>query len=174
MTTPSTLAIRPYRPGEEAALYSVFHAAVHARTVADYTPAQRAAWAPLTRNEAAWAARIQQNQPWVAEMDGETEGTLAGFADLQPDGYIDHFFVAANCARRGVARALMTHLLIEAQRRGIPRLWAHVSLTAEPFFRHMGFEVTHREQVSLRGAVLARAQMEKPLEPGQRPAGNVS
>jgi len=31
---------------------------------------------------------------------------MAGYADLQADGLIDHFFVDAGHARRGVGRAL--------------------------------------------------------------------
>ena len=55
-------------------------------------------------------------------------------ADLQASGYIDQFFVAGAYARRGAARALMAHLHQAAGSRGITRLFADVSLTAEPFF----------------------------------------
>ena len=73
------------------------------------------------------------------------------------------FFVAPAFAGRGVARALMEHLHGQARRRGIMRLWAHVSLTAEPFFAAQGFSVQERREVERAGVVLRNARMEKTL-----------
>ena len=39
------------------------------------------------------------------------------------------------------------------------RLWADVSLNAEPFFSHSGFAIEARQQVALHGQVLANARM---------------
>ena len=39
------------------------------------------------------------------------------------------------------------------------RLWANVSLNAKPFFSRSGFAVEARQQVALRGQVLANARM---------------
>ena len=82
---------------------------------------------------------------------------------MQVDGYIDQFFVAPAFAGRGVARALMAHIHQQAASRGIPQLWANISLTAEPFFCRSGFAVDVRQQVTVRGAVLANARMSKSL-----------
>lgn len=43
------------------------------------------------------------------------------------------------------------------------QLFADVSLTAEPFFRKSGFVVEARQQVEVRGVVLANARMCKEL-----------
>lgn len=43
------------------------------------------------------------------------------------------------------------------------RLWADVSLCAEPFFSRNGFVVEARQQVEVRGVVLANARMAKRL-----------
>lgn len=153
--------IRNFRPGDEAALRAVFHASVHALASQHYTPAQCDAWAPQQHDAAAWADRMLANQPFIAQVDGS--GALAGFADLQPTGYIDMFFVAPAFAGQGVARALMEHLHGQARRRGIMRLWAHVSLTAEPFFAAQGFSVQERREVERAGVVLRNAHMEKNL-----------
>ena len=90
-------------------------------------------------------------------------GAVAGFADLQASGYIDMFFVAPAFARQGVARALMAHLHAQAAQRGIARLWAHVSLAAEPFFAAQGFVVQERQEVERAGVVLRNARMAKAL-----------
>ncbi len=43
------------------------------------------------------------------------------------------------------------------------RLWADVSLSAEPFFCRSGFVVEVRQQVELRRVLLANARMGKSL-----------
>ncbi|CAN7153344.1 GNAT family N-acetyltransferase [Acidovorax sp. LjRoot66] len=157
--------IRDFRPGDAPALRALFHASVQGLTGAQYSPEQRNAWAPLAYDVAQWDARLQANQPFVAEMASSTcthIGTeIAGFSDLQASGYIDHFFVAPAHAGQGVAHALMAHIHAQAALRGIARLWADVSLTAEPFFAKSGFAVELRQQVERHGVVLANARMAK-------------
>ena len=155
--------IRPFCVGDEAALRKVFHASVHGLAHPFYTPAQLQAWAPADYDILAWSERMRTNRPWVAET---ADGAIAGFADLQPDGTIDMFFVAPAFAGQGVARALMAHLHAQAAQRGITRLNAHVSLTAEPFFAAQGFAVEARQQVERAGVVLHNARMAKALVMG--------
>ena len=157
----TAIAVRNFRAGEEPALRALFHAAVHRLAAQDYTPEQLAAWAPLQHDAAQWAERIRANQPFIAQtQDG---GGIAGFADLQPTGYIDMFFVAPAFAGQGVARALMAHIHAQAAARGIARLHADVSLTAEPFFAAQGFVVEARQEPVRAGVVLRNARMAKAL-----------
>jgi putative acetyltransferase len=160
----TAISIRPFRPADAPALRALFHAAVHGRAQAHYTPEQRAAWAPPQYDAAQWADRMQALQPFIAQVQGAD--ALAGFADLQANGYIDMFFVAPAYARRGVARALMAHIHAQAALRGIAQLHAHVSLTAEPFFAAQGFVVQERQQVERAGVVLCNARMAKSLAVG--------
>ncbi|MGQ2978798.1 MAG: GNAT family N-acetyltransferase [Polaromonas sp.] len=157
------MLIRNFRPGDAPLLRTVFHSSVHQLAARDYTPEQREAWAPPDHDAAQWAARLQANQPFVAELDG----ALAGFADLQDSGYIDQFFVAPACAGRGVAKALMARIHQSAASRGITALFADVSLTAEPFFIKSGFAIERRQQVERAGVVLANARMWKVLAPAR-------
>lgn len=159
LETRMKLELRPLAAGEEAALWAVFQSSVHELACADYTPAQLAAWAPRVYPGAEWEARIRRNRPWVALYGGRP----AGFADLQAGGYIDQFFVAAFAAGRGVGGALMRKLEAEAAARGLTRLHAHVSLTAQPFFAHFGFVVEAAQAVTVRGATLRNARMERRL-----------
>jgi len=153
------LAIRRYRPGDARALWTIFHSAVHETAAADYTAEQLDAWAPRDFDAAAWDARIDRNRPWVAELDG----TPAGYADVQPDGYIDHFFVAPRVARRGVGARLMDRIHRSAWDAGTRRLCADVSLGARAFFERFGFEVEASRDVRVRGAVLRNFRMSKEL-----------
>ena len=158
------IQIRSFRPGDAPALRVLFHAAVHGLACRDYAPDQRDVWAPLEHDAALWAAQLQGNQPFVAERAAVgAVAEIASFSDLQVSGCINHFFVAPAHAGQGVARALMAHIHILAARRGTTRLWADMSLTAEPFFAKSGFTVEARQQVARQGVVLRNARMVKVL-----------
>lgn len=156
--------IRHFHPTDAPALRVLFHAAVHKLAHQHYAVDQLNAWAPEEHDAAQWAARLKNNQPFVAERAAAGRSAeIAGFADLQANGYIDHFFVAPAHAGQGVAHALMAHIHTQAAQRGIPRLWADVSLTAEPFFAKNGFTVQMRQQVEREGVVLRNTRMVKVL-----------
>ncbi|CAJ0809703.1 GNAT family N-acetyltransferase [Ralstonia flaminis] len=147
--------IRAFEPGDELALHAIFHSAVHEIAAGRYSPEQIEAWAPVDYDTAQWAERIRRIEPFVAEIDGQP----VGYADLQVNGYIDHFFVAAAHARQGVGQRLMNHILNLAAQRRQPRVQAHVSLCAEAFFARNGFAVMARQTVMVRGVPLANALM---------------
>jgi nucleoside 2-deoxyribosyltransferase/L-amino acid N-acyltransferase YncA len=151
------LTIRPYTADDLDALLGVFQSAVHETAARDYDAAQRAAWAPAAPDRSAWAARLQRNRPFVALWRGQ----VAGFADLQPDGLIDQFFVAGTHGGLGIGQALMEHLLALAARRGLAELRADVSLTAEGFFARNGFVVLERRTPVRAGVALRNAAMRR-------------
>ncbi|MCH7628116.1 MAG: GNAT family N-acetyltransferase, partial [Proteobacteria bacterium] len=82
----------------------------------------------------------RRNRPFVAELDDE----IVGYADIQPSGYIDQFFVSGSHPRRGVGTMLMARLHQEAISLGLKELTSDVSKTAEPFFLRHGFQVVER------------------------------
>ncbi|MDX5408010.1 MAG: GNAT family N-acetyltransferase [Chromatiaceae bacterium] len=149
--------IRPYQFGEEPLLRELFYSTVHNVNQRDYDEAQRNAWAPAQYDENAWAMRILQSEPFVALHND----TIVGFADVQPDGYIDFFFCHHAYQGKGVGKALMQHLLKAGKRYGIKRFYADVSLTAKPFFQLYGFVVVKQQQKEVRGVVLTNFLMEK-------------
>ena len=156
----TTAIVREFRPGEEAALHSVFYSAVREVASRDYTSDQIAAWAPVEWDRTAWAARIRGIRPFVAEVDGEP----VGYADVQANGYVDHFFVAAPWVRRGVGGTLMEKIHLRASDLGIKLLWSDVSRTAQPFFSRFGFRVVRESSAVIRGITVPNARMEKHFE----------
>jgi putative acetyltransferase len=94
--------VRRYKPGEEPSLFGVYHSAIHLVASHDYSPEQIAAWAPDDLDAALWEKRIRGINPFVAVPDG----AVVAYADLQPSGYIDHFFVSGAYPRRGFGAML--------------------------------------------------------------------
>ena len=141
------------------ALRAVFESAIHGTARHDYLQLQVDTWAPREHDPAAWARRVQELAPFVALVDG----AIVGYADLQPTGYIDHFYVAATAGGRGVGGALMRRILARADELGLAELTSHVSLTAQPFFTHFGFEVVEHRVVDVRGVQMRNAAMRKRL-----------
>lgn len=156
------MEIRRFRTGDENALFQVFLSAVHDIASRDYTAAQIEAWAPTDIAPEVWADHMRELQPFVVEIDDE----IAGYADIQPNGYIDHFFVSGSYPRQGVGTLLMNRIHGEAKLLGISRLTANVSKTAESFFSHHGFQVVKRGFPIRRGMTLQNALMQKELHHG--------
>jgi putative acetyltransferase len=157
--------IRPFRIGDEAALHKVFLSAIHHIACKDYTPDQIEAWAPASLDQITWVDRMRGITPFVVQSE---EGLVA-YADLQPDGYIDHFFVSAPVARSGVGTMLMDHIQADALARGITTLTSDVSRTAQPFFAKFGFTVVEQRAPVIRGVTIPNAFMRKQIDAtGQR------
>jgi putative acetyltransferase len=153
------MIIREFQIGEELALHDVFYSSVNALAHACYTPDQIAAWAPAIFDRAGWIKRIRAISPFVVEDSGR----LVAYGDLQPSGYIDHFYVAGSHARRGIGTALLEHICATAQKRGIDGLLSDVSLCAEPLFLRHGFSVILRKIVVVRGVDTPNARMARRL-----------
>ncbi|EHN64404.1 GNAT family N-acetyltransferase [Comamonas testosteroni] len=152
--------VRSYRPGDEIALWQVFHDAVHQLAVNHYSQVQLDAWAPQQPDWTQWRQRIQALQPFVAV--GDNDQAMA-YADLQANGYIDHFFVAPQYARQGVGRRLLAHIEQTARQNGLHELSADVSLNAQAFFIHFGFELQRQQTPVVHGIALSNARMRKTL-----------
>lgn len=99
---------------------------------------------------------------FVAVLNGE----IVGYADVQPNGYIDHFFVCGNHPRQGIGTQLLARIHQEADALGLTELTANVSKTAEPFFALHGFQVLERGRPVRRGVTLQNARMRKTLTRG--------
>jgi putative acetyltransferase len=125
--------------------------------IRDYTAAQTKAWAPDNFDLMRWQKRVTDMNPFVAEIDGH----VVGFADLQEDGYIDHFFCHSEYQGQGVGRSLMEHILEAGRLNGVSRLYSQVSLTAREFYEYFGFVVVEKQQVEINGVELTNFIMER-------------
>lgn len=153
------IEITPYRTGVCADLHRIFFDTVRTTNIRDYNQAQVEAWAPSDSDLLSWEARIESIKPYLATLNGE----IAGFADLQEDGYIDMFFCRADMQGMGVGGALMSRLIEEAQSRSIAILYSNVSITARPLFERFGFTILNSQEVHVGGQILLNYKMEMAL-----------
>ena len=151
------IVLRDFQAGDEPSLRAVFESAIHEVAIRDYTQAQVDAWAPRQFDPTLWARRVQGIAPFVIERDGE----IVAYADVQPSGYIDHFFVGAAANGQGIGRRLMERIHERADELGITELTSEVSRTAQPFYARFGFEVVDHHVKAVRGVAIEYAAMRK-------------
>ncbi|MCE0495473.1 GNAT family N-acetyltransferase [Vibrio salinus] len=153
------IVIRDYKESDAGELRALCFRTVRNINTRDYSKAQVEAWIPESYDVDLWKRTLLVLSPFVAEIDGK----VVGYADLQPDGLIDHFFCHDQYQNRGVGRCLMEHIFSVGRARGIERYYSNVSLTARPFYEHFGFWVTGEQVIEIRGQKLRNFVMEKCL-----------
>ena len=151
------ITIRKYVEQDAQTIWLIFFNTVRNINSQDYNEQQLQAWAPDSMDLFIWNKRMSDIEPFIAEVDG----VIVGYADLQNDGLIDHFFCHHNYQRQGVGRALMIHILHEGKKRNIKHYYSQVSITAKPFFEHFGFKVVEKKLLEVRGEELTSFYMEK-------------
>ena len=149
------ITVREFKTGDEEGVWSVFYSSIHQVCSNDYTEEQIQAWAPADLDPAIWVSKIQSIKPIVA-VAGEK---IIGYADLQEDGKIDHFFVHGDYQAQGVGKSLMKKIIEKGVKK--KRIYSEVSHTAKPFFENNGFKVAEVQQVNMRGVTLTNYIMER-------------
>jgi len=154
------ITIRDFQEEDAQTLWALFFNTVRNVNRRDYTEQQVKAWAQEGFDSQLWLKKMISIQPFVAELDG----VIVGYSDVQPSGLVDHFFCHHEYQGQGVGRALMTHVLKQAEAKGLDRIYSEVSITARPFYEHMGFTVVNEQQIEVRGATLTNYVMERHLD----------
>jgi putative acetyltransferase len=153
------MRIRRVKRADIPQIARLYYETAHRVNARDYGPEQIRAWAPRVYPDAFWQRRFRRYEVLVAEEGG----TVAGFVELGRAGEIDCFYVHHGHQHRGIGAALMARVEREARAEGNSRLLADVGLTAEPFFRRMGFRVVRRQIKIHRNRAFKQAVMEKSL-----------
>lgn len=158
-TRPTTPLVRLWREADLRPIAWLYYDTVRLVNARHYTPAQIAAWAPEVYPEDYWRRRFATRRAFVAELDG----VVAGFAELEPPGHVDCFYVHHALQGRHVGSALMQRLLDEGAGLGAKRLHANVGVTARAFFESQGFVVLREQARSYRGQRFRQFLMERRL-----------
>ena len=149
------LSIRCYRTEDAPTLWALFYHTVRIINRRDYTESQVSAWAPSDFDLDVWQRKMDDIQPYVAEIEGQ----VVGYCDLQGDGLIDHFFCHHDYQGKGVGSKLIEKLIQVARQKRIKLLSADVSVTARPFFESKGFVVQEKQWVTRRGQGFTNFEM---------------
>lgn len=136
------IEIRRYQPGEEKEIWSVYYGSTRVVVARDYTKAQILRWAPDDKDMEEWSERLKKMNPFVAILNSQ----IVGFAEIENDGHIDHFYCHKDFQGQGVGSSLLERLEAEARELGVTTMYAEVSVTAYSFFRARGFEVTEERE----------------------------
>ncbi|WP_404969888.1 GNAT family N-acetyltransferase [Vibrio campbellii] len=154
------ITIRDFQEEDAPTLWALFYNTIRNINLRDYTEQQVKAWAPDEFDAQLWLKKMTAIQPFVAELDG----VIVGYSDVQPSGLVDHFFCHHEYQGQGVGRALMTHVIKQAEAKELDKIYSEVSITARPFYEHMGFTVVNEQQIEVRGATLTNYVMERHLD----------
>lgn len=152
--------VRHYQASDHLAVAETFTRAIHETAAEHYDDAQREAWAPRTPALAHWRTRCAFKRPFVAV---DEHGVVAAFLELDQDGHIDCAYTHPAFARQGAMSALYAHVEQLCREVGVERLYAEVSLSAQPFFIKQGWRVVRDDTVTRQGVTLPRHLMDKPL-----------
>ncbi len=153
------MKIQRYQPSRAAEIADLFYRAVHAIDSSVYSEAQKEVWAPEPIDYDRWAERLEKTQPYMAVIDDR----VVGFIELEADGQIDCMYTLPEFQGIGVASALYTHLVKEAQRQKLKRLRVDASAVARSFFEKRGFSVIRRNELLRQGVSISNVTMEKDL-----------
>ena len=138
--------VRRFRRGDEKELWELFYNTIHNVNIQDYDKDQIAAWAPDDLDINIAIQKFREIDPFVVIKDGK----IIGYADIQSDGYIDHFYCHHEFQGQGVGSTLFAALEKEARESGILEMYSNVSITARPFFEAMGFSVEKEQILQMR------------------------
>ncbi len=151
------IVIRDYTESDADVLWVLFFNTIRKINRRDYSQSEVEAWACDSMDSETWIKRMNGLSPFVAEIDG----VVVGYTDLQSDGLIDHFFCHHEFQGKGVGRVLMNHVFEVGESRGIHRYYSEVSITARPFYEHLGFRFVKEKVAEVRGQTLKYNLMEK-------------
>jgi putative acetyltransferase len=136
------IRIRAYQNGDEQELWSLFFETMDSNSGKNKRPLQVEPWNVELFHPERWQQTVAQVKPYVATLDGQ----IVGFADLNPDGSIEHFF-CLQIGDNGIAKRLLRRLLGVAQHRNINCLHMRVSQHAKEFFEGQGFYLVQTSPV---------------------------
>ena len=153
----NTIEIRLFEAQDAEQIAQLYHETIREVNIRDYSCSQVNAWAPDDLHFRNWIEVCSNRFTYVAD----DEGTIAGFGELLPDGHIDCFYCHKHYQRCGVGSQLYRAIEAKALELSLNRLFVEASITAKPFFQHLGFSVIKQQQVFYRGETFINYVMEK-------------
>ena len=153
------MKIRLFEKQDAEKIAQLFHETVREINIRHYSSPQVQAWAPDNIHFRDWENICSNRFTYVADDNS----AIAGFGELESNGYIDCFYCHKDYQRRGVGSLIYQAIEAKALELGLKHLTTEASITAKPFFQRMGFSVVKEQEVTRRGEVFINYVMEKSL-----------
>lgn len=132
------MKIRRAEPEETDQIRTLFFDTVTNINCKDYDDEQISVWASAYNDIKKWSSKIQEQYFIVAEE----ENKITGFGSITSDGYLDYMYVHKDHQGQGIATGLLNNLEQNAFEHDVKEIRAEVSITARPFFKSKGFEIS--------------------------------
>ena len=155
----SQLTIREALPIDVDQITTLFDETVGEINKDDYAADQIRAWQRGKYPRSKWEKRIE-DQYFLVALENEL---VVGFSSMTNNGFLDTLFVHKDKQRKGIAKKLVVALITYAQKKKFKKIETEGSITAQPFFKKMGFTVIRPQKVDVRGVLLDNFLMEKIL-----------
>ncbi len=152
------------RPEDARSFLEVHRAAVHGIASRDYPPDVIDAWAPIPITDDA-IAEVLANRDREIRLVAERDGAIVGMGALVVENSeLRACYVSPHAGRQGVGTAIAAELERLARHNGLVHLTLESSITAEPLYTRLGYEVLERGEHVLRSGVrMAAVKMRKAL-----------
>lgn len=161
-----TIMVRRMREEDARSFLDVHRAAVRGTAAKDYPWGIVEAWAPLPiTNESIghFPVNADNETRLVAEMGGELVG-IGGLVTAKNE--LRACYVTPKASRKGVGSAIVREVECIALEHGLTFLQADSSVTAEPFYRALGYAIRQRgDHVLHSGERMVCVKVEKYLVP---------
>lgn len=159
-----TLVIQQMHPNDAGSFLEVHHAAVRVLAAKDYPSIILESWAPLPVTDEA-IERFLRNPDDEVRLVAEADGAIVGVGALVlSKSELRACYVSPTAIRRGVGSAIVHEIEAIAREHGLSQLDLDASVTAEPFYAVLGYEVCARGEHILRsGEAMACVKMRKRL-----------
>ena len=158
------MQIRRYKQEDTHQILELFTNTVQQVNIKDYTKEQVNAWAPKGLNQGQWESRIKHLATSLsskATYVAESEGKIVGFANLENNGHIDHFYCHKDFQRQGIGTLLYETIESQAKCLNLEKLFTEASITAKPFFESKGFVVIEKQEVVRSDVTFVNFKMHK-------------
>ena len=130
-------------------LFGIFEESVRETCAKDYSAVQLDAWIARA-TPARWQQLLSGDLHFIAAVN-QTSGELAGFASINPDGYLHSMFVRPGYQKKGVASFMLHALEDWVMSFQASDIYSEVSITALPFFLSQGFSIEREQTVVVNG-----------------------
>jgi len=157
-------SIRPMRPEDARRFLEIQRESVRGLAARDYPTAVIEAWAPLPITDAV-VERFLSNRDGEMRLIAEIDGQAVGIGALVlGNSELRACYVVPSAARRGVGAAIVAEIERIAREHRLVFLRLESSLTAEPFYAALGYQVEARGRLMIAfGVPMAAITMSKQL-----------